>query len=585
MLHTVAVNVFVDMARTKKSVTRKKSDFSRARHSAHARAKNRVVAVHSFSRHTSRKSHKGERINLWNEEAMKNAMEEYEQQKSDTSTGAHKMTLRALARAYGVPFETLRRRIKGSITKAHQHQLGKKTVLPLTSEKELVEHVKNLASVGFPCTRDDIRTLAYEYAVRVGIKGFSDKKKKAGYYWFQGFLQRFPELGVKSAENLSVPRVMSMNPTQVSQWFTMYEAMLNRLAIRDCPSRIWNFDETGCQNIHVAKQIVGQVGIPTYNITALEKGETSTALIGLNALGMAPPPMIIHRGKNIGKGWSNGAPYGTLVRVSDKGYINKDLFLQFGHSFVSFLQRENLVDGTPHLIVLDSHYSHLYNVEFLELMRKNNIHVFALPSHCSHWLQPLDRGIFRSFKNAWNEEMKAYTRSFAGRKLEKKDFFLVFSPAYKKAMTVANAQGAFRGSGIFPVNAKAIPDHAYEPSTTTERPLQPAVDSPSNSTEPITTISSSAVSDPDGQSATISNELSAVDSSSTSTEKDAVPSTSYESQPAAAGPSAHEANEAAVESTTDATASIPTADQPSPNPATSATIVKVGMISYMQCWA
>ena len=85
---------------------------------------------------------------------------------------------------------------------------------------------------------------------------------------------------------------------------------------------------------------------------------------------MAPPPMIIHRGKNIGKGWSNGAPYCTLVRVSDKGYINKDLFLQFGHSFVSFLQRENLVDGRQHLVVFDSHYAHLYNVEFLELMRK-----------------------------------------------------------------------------------------------------------------------------------------------------------------------------------------------------------------------
>jgi len=65
---------------------------------------------------------------------------------------------------------------------------------------------------------------------------------------------------------------MNMNPTQVSQWFTMYEAMLNCLAIRDCTNNIWNFDETGCQNIHVAKQIVGYVGIPNYNIASLEKG-------------------------------------------------------------------------------------------------------------------------------------------------------------------------------------------------------------------------------------------------------------------------------------------------------------------------
>lgn len=132
-------------------------------------------------------------------------------------------------------------------------------------------------------------------------------------------MRRFPALSVKSAENLSVPRAMSMNPTQVSQWFTAYESILCRLSIQDCPTHIWNFDETGCQNIHCAKEIVGEVGVPTYNITALEKGDTSTALVGVNAVGTSLPPMIIHKGKNIGKGWSNGAPHGTLVRASEKG--------------------------------------------------------------------------------------------------------------------------------------------------------------------------------------------------------------------------------------------------------------------------
>lgn len=60
-----------------------------------------------------------------------------------------------------------------------------------------------------------------------------------------------------------------------------------------------------------------------FQLTILQhlKKETSTVLIGLNTLGMAPPPMIIHKGKNIGKEWSNGAPHGTLVRVSEKGYL------------------------------------------------------------------------------------------------------------------------------------------------------------------------------------------------------------------------------------------------------------------------
>ena len=98
---------------------------------------------------------------------------------------------------------------------------------------------------------------------------------------------------------------------------------------------------------------------------------------------------------------------------------SKKLFLDHGKSFISFLKKQNLDDGRPHLLVLDQQFSHLYNSEFLELMKNNNVHVLALPSHTSHWLQPLDRGVFKSFKNTWKE---MFTRNTAGRKLEK-DFF------------------------------------------------------------------------------------------------------------------------------------------------------------------
>ena len=100
--------------------------------------------------------------------------------------------------------------------------------------------------------------------------------------------------------------------------------------------------------------------------------------------------------------------------------------------------------------------------------------------------------MFRSFKTAWNEEMKKYTRSSAGCKLEK-NFFVVFNPAFQRSMTVANAQGAFRGSGIFPFNPSAIPDHAFAPSLTTERAdIPPAiVSSDAIMTTPITSSANS----------------------------------------------------------------------------------------------
>ena len=77
---------------------------------------------------------------------------------------------------------------------------------------------------------------------------------------------------------------MSMNRQQVSNWFEAYQTLATDLGIIDVPSNIWNTDETGCQNIHTPKDIVGVVGKPSYNLTALEKGETSTALVTIMLL-------------------------------------------------------------------------------------------------------------------------------------------------------------------------------------------------------------------------------------------------------------------------------------------------------------
>ena len=99
-----------------------------------------------------------------------------------------------------------------------------------------------------------------------------------------------------------------------------------------------------------------------------------------------------------------------MVKASENGYINKDLFQEFGAAFVSFLKKEGLMTGLPH------HYAHLYNYEFLDMMKSNNIHVFAIPSHTSHWLQPLDVGVFRSFKHGWQRAMQEFTRDTAGKR-------------------------------------------------------------------------------------------------------------------------------------------------------------------------
>jgi len=47
----------------------------------------------------------------------------------------------------------------------------------------------------------------------------------------------------------------------------------------------------------------------------------------------------------------------VAVRASEKGYINKDLFAEFGESSIRYLRTNSLVDGRPHMLVMDSHYN------------------------------------------------------------------------------------------------------------------------------------------------------------------------------------------------------------------------------------
>jgi len=67
--------------------------------------------------------------------------------------------------------------------------------------------------------------------------------------------------------------------------------------------------------------------------------------------------------------------------------------------------------------------------------------------------------------------MRVFTRTTGGKALTKAQFFKVFNPCFEKAMTIEHAQAGFRGTGLFPVNVKAIDPAAFAPSKTTVRPL------------------------------------------------------------------------------------------------------------------
>lgn len=64
----------------------------------------------------------------------------------------------------------------------------------------------------------------------------------------------------------------------------------------------------------------------------------------------------------------------------------------------------------PH-VLLDGHSSHLFNVEFLNLMKDNNVYILGLPSHttCSRQTGPSSRTLFLAvFSKSWSKAFECY---------------------------------------------------------------------------------------------------------------------------------------------------------------------------------
>ena len=149
-----------------------------------------------------------------------------------------------------------------------------------------------------------------------------------------------------------------------------------------------------------------------------------------------------------------------MVRGSKKGYINKFLFAEYGKWLIYHLHAADQLDK-PNLILMDSHYTHVFNSCYMKMMFDKNIKVMALEAHSSHYSQPLDKNPFSAFKNEFNFQMKRFNQTDGGRAITKAEFFPVFNIAWNRARTPANINAGFKQTGILPPDIEAIPDELF----------------------------------------------------------------------------------------------------------------------------
>lgn len=402
--------------------------------------------VYKYKRRTERAS--------WIEETLQAAME--------AVTEDEKMSIRGAAEKFNIPYPTLRKHI---IKKSAKKSLGRfRRTFSDTQEEQFVEYLHKMESCFYGLTKNDLKSMAYQLAERNHLQ-HSFKNEKAGDQWVADFMNRHPSLSLRTPETTSIARSQGFNRVSVSRFFTLLRDLLDKhhFAVDD----IYNVDETAVKTSAtkppkiIARTGKKQVGV----ISSLEKGALITSLVCCSATGQFIPPALIFPRKRLNPALLDRAPPGTLGLVSDSGWVNSTLFLQWLQFFV---QKVRPTNEHKILLILDNHESHK-SIDVLDYAKAHGVVILSVPPHTTHKLQPLDVSVFGPLKIFFEQTVDTWQKSHPGRHITQYDIGELFAKAYFRSASVENAVNGFLKTGIRNCDMNVFSDVDFAAAEVSER--------------------------------------------------------------------------------------------------------------------
>ena len=111
----------------------------------------------------------------------------------------------------------------------------------------------------------------------------------------------------------------------------------------------------------------------------------------------------------------------------------------------------------PIILILDGHSSHV-SIEAIEFARSNYIHMLCIPAHTMHILQPLDIGVFKSFKSFYYKACKKRIAELPNRVITTEQIASLVGTAWPQSLTPVNIMSGFKKTGIYPLNPGEVTD-------------------------------------------------------------------------------------------------------------------------------
>ncbi len=354
------------------------------------------------------------------------------------------------ARFFQIPPRTLRRRLHGGVSQSRSHEM--QSILTIAEENTLVRWLKAYSIAGAHLTHALLKDLAIHIRVaRVTFASSSTPRpfqtSRINDKWIARFKKRHPEIQTIFARQLEAARRDGASYENVRRWFDAVATLYEQHHYE--PSNVWNFDESG---FGVGEEQVMKV--LAFLDTAMQerviagKQEWVTDIECINAAGKALPPLLVFKGEYLNTRWlDERLPEGWFFATSKNGWTSNTLGLAWLQTVFEPLTREKAA-GHRRLLIADGHGSHI-QADFIAHCMQNDIDLLIMPAHCSHVLQPLDVGVFPTFKLYHSVETHAIT-PLSFQRIPRSEWVEILSKARARAMTKDNILSGWRATGLWP---------------------------------------------------------------------------------------------------------------------------------------
>ncbi|KAK9564249.1 hypothetical protein V6Z77_010319 [Aspergillus fumigatus] len=381
--------------------------------------------------------------------------ESYLLEACEAAQAQKKPNISKIAREYGVPYATLRDRVK-----KHVHpRLANKPVnraLKGYQEEALIQWIVCMRDRNMPVTPKLLEEYANQALRRAG------ESRQVSKMWAYRFEKRLPEhlnLGPAKQKIKESKRIQAEDAGLLTYWYNQLAGVVKK----DTPARlVYNFDECGFQpGEGKSRKVISSKGSKVPDLAESERGENITAIECVAADGWQMDPWFIFKGNGIFmEFWFNESealPPDTTIATSPNGWISDELAVQWLQSFIN-ATNERTKKGEKRILIFDGHGSHL-TVEFLQLCEDNGVIPFGFLPHTTHLCQPLDGKPFLSYKQHFRR-MNNELSYWAGEPVGKSEFLHMIGPVREKAFNQRIIREAFKDRGIWPVNSKIADDLA-----------------------------------------------------------------------------------------------------------------------------